>query len=122
MTSKGLLSFVVGIALASGCASVGVTKLGKGAKAKPEDCDLDVYASPAEVKRPYREVCLLDAQTSSSAFADKTVAGAVDKARPAACECGGDAILISDGDTEGSSMTGWGRGKAMLRAIVYTDQ
>lgn len=111
------------LVLVAGCASVGVTRMGSGSPPKPEGCNLDVYDDPNKIERPYREVCLIDAKTGSSIWTDKTVAAAIDEARPAACQCGADAILIMSGDTQGASFGGgYGHGKAMLRAIVYTEQ
>jgi hypothetical protein len=109
------------IILVGGCASVGVTRMGSSAPPKPEGCNLDVYDDPGSIDRPYREVCLIDAKTGSSIWTDKTMAGAINEARPAACQCGADAILVTGGDVEGASFGGgYGHGKATLRAIVYT--
>lgn len=107
------------IALSS-CASVGVTKI-KPAEPKDKKCSIAVFTSESEVKRPFEVVCLLDSGTATNLFADKTVSGAINLAKPEACRCGADAILLVNGDTEGVSMTGWGRGKALLKAIRFTE-
>jgi len=112
------LSLLAGLGLAA-CASVGVTHV-KQAPARAADCPLDVYTSETEITRPYEVLCLLDARSGSTAFSDKTVAGAVNAARPDACGCGAEAILIVGGSTEGMSAFKWGEGTAMLKALRYT--
>ena len=103
----------------SACASVGVTQT-KQTVAKPEDCPLDIYTSDSEIKRKFEVVCLLDSKTGSTLFANKTVAGAIENARPHACECGGDGMVVGDTRVEGVSMAGWGEGTAMIKVIRYT--
>jgi hypothetical protein len=104
--------------LACSCGSVGVTQV-TPAQPLRRDCVLDIYTSEAEVKRPYTVVCLLDAQTGTTAFTSKTIAAAIEKAKPEACKCGADAIIFVAGDTEGASLVGWGRGRALVKAIRY---
>lgn len=106
------------LVVVAGCASVGVTRM-KVTQPKPEDCQLDVYSAESDVKRPFEVVCVLDSKTASSLFADKTVAGAIENARPDACECGADAIVIASGGAEGANFGSWGTGFALLRGIRY---
>ena len=105
----------------SACAGVGVTQT-KQAVAKPEDCPLDIYTNDSEIKRKFEVICLLDSKTGSTLFADKTVAGAIENARPDACKCGGDGMIIGDTRVEGVSMAGWGEGTAMIKVIRYTKK
>ncbi len=105
----------------SSCASVGVTKLNP-AEPKEKNCALEIFSSESEIKKPFEVLCLLDSGTATNAFADKTVAGAIQLAKPEACKCGADAILILNGNTEGMSLTGWGRGTALLKAIRFTHK
>lgn len=102
----------------AGCASVGVTVM-KQYPAKPEDCDLDVYTGKDEISKEYEAICLIDSKTGSTAFSEKTVAKAIELAKPEACECGSDAILVASGDKEGMSAGSWGEGKAMIKGIKY---
>jgi hypothetical protein len=72
-----------GVVALAGCANVGVTRM-KSVSAKPESCQVDIYSTEAEVRRPFDVVCLLDAAS-----------------KPEACKCGGDAIILSDGGVTG---------------------
>lgn len=111
---------VVMVAGMAGCANIGVTKM---KEATPYDvgCKLDIYTSVNEIKRPYEIVCLINSRTGSTAFHTKTAAAAIEQVKPEACKCGADALLIENIDTEGVSWGGWGKGKAILKAIRYTD-
>lgn len=99
------------------CGSIGVTRL-KQATSKEYDCDLDVYTRASKVTRPYDELCLIDVRTGSSVFDDKTIAGAINEAKPAACRCGADAIILMGGDTQAD--LGYGHGTAIITAIRFT--
>lgn len=106
------------IILLSGCASVGSTQL-KPSEPKAPNCQLDIYSSKEEIKRPYESVCVIDSRTGTSAFDDKSAAGAIRLSKPKACQCGADAILIEQMDTEGMTFMTWGKGKAIVRGIRY---
>lgn len=110
---------LVGI-LVSSCATVGVTQM-KSAPAKPGYCNLEIFSNESEIKRPFEVLCLLDSKTGGDAFADKTMAGAIKLAKPKACECGADAILVTGGRSEGVTAFTWGEGFAVLKAIRFTD-
>jgi hypothetical protein len=73
------------------------------------------------VKHKFEVVCLIDSLTPSNAFADKTAAGAIKRAKPSACECGADGLIIESLTTQGTTAFGWGSGSAILKAIRYTD-
>ena len=105
----------------AGCNKVGVVRLSSVSRRapKPATCHLDVYTSKQAVKRRFVEVCLIDSRTGTTAFHDKSAASAIENARPAACRCGADALLIARTDTEGVSLAGWGQGKAIIKAIAY---
>jgi hypothetical protein len=108
------------VAVMSGCGSVGVTKL-KASLPRPSGCDLQVYSSAAEVGRRFEVVCLIDSLTPSNAFADRTAAGAINRAKPFACECGADGMIVESLNTQSTTAFGWGSGTAILKAIRYTD-
>ena len=78
---------------AAGCASVGVTRM-RQAAAKPEGCPLEVFGAEGKVKRPFEVVCMLDSKTGSTLLDDRSAAAAIEKAKPEACRCGGDAIIV----------------------------
>ena len=115
--AKMMLPLTMALVSAS-CARVGVMRV-KSEPPKPSHCKLDVYTSEKEVTVPFEVLCLIDAQTSPNAFASKTVAAAVEKAKPEACKCGADAIIFVGGDTEGPNFWSGGRGRAMIKAIRY---
>lgn len=117
--SKSLVP-LLGLAI-SGCATVGVTPI-KKAPSKPKDCELEIFTSESEIKKPFEVLCLLDSKTGGSAFADKTMAGAIKLAKPEACKCGADAILVSGGRAEGVTLFTWGEGFATLKAIRFTTE
>src|SRR5216684_227236 len=118
---KRIPSLVAGlVTLTVGCGTVTVTKV-RAASPKPAECRLDVYKNEAKISKAYETVCKLQAETGTTLFADKSVAGAIEKARPEACACGADALILQDSDVEGAGFTGWGKGKATITAIRYTD-
>ncbi len=104
--------------VATGCASVGVTPV-RLVQPKPETCELEIYVSEAEVYRPFEVACLIDSRTGSTGFHTRTAAAAIDIARPAACECGADALLVGNTNTSGMTSGSWGEGTAIIRAIRY---
>jgi hypothetical protein len=108
------------VVVMSACGSVGVTKL-KASLPRPSDCDLQIYSSAAEVGRQFEVVCLIDSLTPSNAFADRTAAGAINRAKPFACECGANGMIVESLNTQSTTAFGWGSGTAILKAIRYTD-
>ena len=88
---------------------------------KPINCELDIYSSKNEIQHKFKTICLIDSRTGTTAFHSKTAAAAVNQAKPYACKCGADAILIEMLDTEGVTMTTWGKGKAVLKGIKYIN-
>jgi len=100
---------------------VGVTPIGRALPPKPSTpCMLDIYTNTAEITRPYEELCLIDSRTGITAFHYRTAAEAIRQARPEACRCGADAMIVASARTEGAAF-GWGMGAAVIKAIHYTD-
>ena len=104
--------------LMAGCSSVGSTQL-VTATPRPANCQLDVYSSPSEIKKKYEPVCVIDSRTGTTAFHDKTASGAIKNAKPLACACGADAILIEGMETDGMTFMTWGKGTAIVKGIRY---
>ncbi|PMR72079.1 hypothetical protein [Billgrantia endophytica] len=120
MKGKFMMAAAGATLLVTGCTSVGVTPV-NSFSAKPANCQLDIYASEAEIQRPFQTACLINSRTGTTAFHRKNAAAAIDHARSEACGCGADAMLIQATDTQGVTMTTWGQGKAIIQAIRYTD-
>ena len=118
MKKINLLLLVIIPLILSSCATVGVT-VSKSYPAKREDCNLEVYFDKTEIERPYEVIALLDSKTGSNA--NKTVARAIEVAKPKACACGADAILIVQTNTVTVS-GGGGYGSAMIKCIKFTDK
>ena len=115
-----LASIALIATLAVSCATATATRVNPG-HAKPENCKLDLFTSESEVKRPYQVACLIDATSGRTLFADRTINGALEQARPEACSCGADAMLLMSATTKGwSANEGYGEGTAVVRAIRYT--
>jgi hypothetical protein len=104
--------------LIAGCASVGITEL-KSVSPRGEDCQIDVYAAAEDVKVPWEAVCMIDSGTATHIFADKTASGAIKNAKPYACKCGADALIIESMHIESQTLLTSPQGKAILKAIRY---
>jgi len=113
-----LSGLVLGATLALACASASVARF-SAAPPRPDGCQLDLYQSKDEVHRSFETVCVIGVHTGTSIFSHKGVGGALEKAKPKACECGADAMVIMSA-SEGGFWTS-GQGKAQVRAIRYTD-
>lgn len=100
------------------CAAVGVTKV-HNYDSKPKNCSLDVYTSQAEIKRQYEVACLIDSRTGSTLFHSRTGSAAIEQARPEACGCGADAIVVESAGSKGVDYSSWGEGTAVIKAIKY---
>jgi hypothetical protein len=101
------------------CVSIGVTTI-QSASPQGEDCPLAIYTAEKEIKKTFEVVCFLDVMSAGHAFADTTVAGAIQAARVKACQCGANGLLIHEVHREANTL--WGRSFAMLKAIRYQDQ
>ena len=91
-----------------------------------DDCQLEVFASESEVKRTFETLCLVEGYTSTRMFADRTMTGAIEEARPKLCGCGADAAIIVDGSSSTASF--WApatlnevRGHAKLKGIRFVE-
>ena len=104
--------------LLTSCASVGVT-VSKSYPAKAADCNLDIYYGENEVKKEFEVIGFIDSKTGTTAFHDKTVAGAIKIAKPKACEMGADAIIVVQTEKHDANYATWGSGVAMLKCIKY---
>ena len=119
-----LLALAVVAVQIVGCAELKVVPM-KEAESKRKDCSLDVYASSAEIKRPYEVLCLIDSRTGITVLHEllhkNTVAAAIKDAKSAACQCGADAIVHYIPKSEEEVKASGDRGVATIRAIRYTD-
>lgn len=100
------------------CVSVKVNVI-KEYPAKPYDCPLDVYMIEDDVKKPYEEICILDSKTGTNLFSRKTFEQAIKLAKPKACLCGADAILVKSVDKQGINLLHYGRGSAVVMGVKY---
>jgi hypothetical protein len=107
--------------VAYSCASVGV-KISKQVPAREKGCHLDIYYDSTVIKRSYEVIAILDSKTGSTAFSDKTIDGAINLAKPKACQCGADAMLVCKTDKEGISFGSWGKGMAVIKCLKYKDK
>ncbi len=76
------------------CASVGVNVM-KFYPPKSKNCQLDVYTTENDIERQYEHICLLYSKTGSTLFSIKIFENAIERAKPKACQCGADAIIVS---------------------------
>lgn len=108
------------LSVLTGCATTGVVKTGAAAAARPADCALDVYASRADVPRPFASVCIVSTESGSTLFNDRSDEGRMQAVREQACACGADAVVIR---SMSRTATQFGRGYSQARisaeAIVY---
>ena len=104
------------------CTTVGVIQTGKVQEPRGKKCGLDVYSSEKEIIRPFQVVCLIDVKTGTSLGHNTTGAGAVNYARPYACKCGADGLIILRATQEGDGFFIPKTGVANVKAIKYTDK
>ena len=117
--SKKTYAGLSALLMSCACSTVGVTSMRANVVPRPESCALDVFSAESEIGRPYEVVCLIDARTGTSVFADRTGAGAINEARPYACKCGADGILVGSASSEGDGFVVPRTGAALLKAIRY---
>src|SRR3989338_5908689 len=101
----------LGTTLLTSCASVGVSRI-KEYPSKGQNCQLDVYTDKSEISKPFEVISLIDSRTGTTLLHDRTASSAIEEAKPYACDCGADAVLIETTDTEGIGFNSWGQGKA----------
>lgn len=105
-----------------GCASTGIVNTGASTAApKPEGCPIEVFAGEDEVKRPFERVCLIDAKTGSTLYHHRSPEAAMKRLKKAACQCGADAVILTDLERKGVTWAGWGQSGAKAVAVRYTD-
>ncbi len=84
------------------CASA-VTTLVK-APSKPASCTIQVFPDEAAVTRPHEAVCRINTTLLTPFPELPTDANIPDDSRRAACECGGDAIVLPAADAGTAQM------------------
>ena len=114
--------FLVVTLISTSCTTVGVTQMKNDIKAKPENCKLDIYSDEKEINRPFEVVCLIDAKTGTSVFHDTSGPGAINEAKPAACRCGADGILVMGMGISGDGFWIPKTGNATLKGIRYKGE
>jgi hypothetical protein len=93
-TNKLVIVSLLALGLAA-CAGVQKNVV-KAAPPREAGCQLDVFFSAdiAAQKGPSEELCTLNVKSSSAVVADKSIDGLVERAKPEACACGGDALIM----------------------------
>ena len=89
------------------CRHAGVTRLAD-APPKPGNCQLQMFATEAEVGRPFQAVCTIDTEITGSVMNPVSYASVPEVASTQACQCGGDAIIVpkpEPGASQASVMT-----------------
>lgn len=107
----------------AGCASTGMVKTGVARAPKPADCQLEIFASREEVKRPYDAVCLVSSESGSTLFDDRSDEGRLRAVSEQACACGADAIVIRDMSRTATRFgVGYSQARISIEAIAYRLQ
>ena len=121
-TTRRCAGLVVSAALLAlaGCATTGVVRTGISETARPADCSLDIYASRADVPRPFASVCIVSTESGSTLFSDRSDEGRMRAIREQACACGADAVVIRDmSRTAAQFGRGYSQARMSAEAIVY---
>jgi hypothetical protein len=119
--NKAVLLMLVSLALLlAGCAGTSVSSI-KPSTPKPSDCHIEVFLHSSAVQRPNEVVCHLESRTGASLFHDHSISKAIQVAKPDACRCGADAIVLESKKEAKLSLTSTYRGRATLNAIRFTD-
>ena len=115
---------LLGALCLTGCGSVAVMRMtSANAPPKPPDCQLEIFGSEADIKRPFEVLCLIESKTGGTIFDRHSVEAALEQLRPVACKYGADALLLIDMNKEGpmdSFSSGWGRAMVKAKAIRWT--
>jgi len=91
-----LVGLVSAVALVA-CRHAAVTRLAS-APPKPSGCQLQLFASEAEVGRPFEALCLVDTELTTTLLRPVDPAAVAETARGQACQCGGDALIVTKPD------------------------
>lgn len=116
VTFLGVL--LVSCTVLAGCARTKVT-ISQYAEPKVKACAIQVFSTEEEVTKPFKVLCTIDSKTGTNAFSKKTVQQAVELAKPKACQCGADAIIVTSAEKEGVSFSNYGYGQATIKAIKF---
>lgn len=104
----------------AGCASTGMVKTGSARGSKPADCQLEIFASREEVKRPFDTVCLVSSESGSTLFSDRSDEGRLRAVSERACACGADAIVIREMSRSATRFgVGYSQARISIEAIAY---
>ncbi len=98
---------VLAAAAVLGCRHAGVTRLAD-APPKPGNCQLQMFATEAEVGRPFQALCTIDTEITGSLMNPVNYGSVPEVASTQACQCGGDAIIVpkpGPGASQSSLMT-----------------
>lgn len=107
---------------AAGCATTGTVQTSEGRAAKSADCALDVFAARADVKRPFRSLCIISSESGRTLFNDRSDVGRLQAAKEQACACGADAIVIRDMSRSATQFgVGYSQARISVEAIAYDD-
>ena len=117
VSPKHILNLIL-ISIFLSCATVSVNVI-KEYPPKPRDCLLDVYMLVEDIEKPYEDICILDSYTGSTLGSTKTFEQAIELAKPKACRCGADAIVVTSVDKKKTTFFSYGHGSAVVRGIRY---
>jgi hypothetical protein len=107
-----LLGPLGALALLACSHAAGITRLAN-APPKPAGCQLELFDSEAAVGRPFEAVCLVDSEVKATLRTPVDRSAVAETARRAACDCGGDAMIVTQG-AEGSNL--------VVKVIRFTGQ
>ncbi|MCF0074194.1 hypothetical protein LZD49_27165 [Dyadobacter sp. CY261] len=107
---------LIAVTILSSCASVKVKEVSH-VEAKADDCRLPVFNDVKEINGGYTVVCEVESTTGSVLFVKRTAEAAIERAMPAACRCGADALLVLTSGKTQIKFFSWRRGIATVQAI-----
>ena len=114
--------FVVALFLMNwACAKVDVIRLSDQVTPKSELCSLEIFGSESELTRSFTSLCLINSSTGQGLFDDRSVKKALDQARPKACECGADAMVVKNSETAASGTAMYGKSSISILAIKFNN-
>lgn len=89
------------------------------APARLDGCSIQVFASDAEVRRPFESLCIIEARNDQGGEV-RTVEAVLVKAKVAACRCGADGIIVQGIEQKGMSWTSaLGEASVKVKAIRF---
>jgi uncharacterized protein YceK len=112
--------FVGLMVFAAGCSSVGTTYVSSERfPAREKNCSLDVYMAREDVKREYAPICILDSDSGTSGVVDRSITATIRNARPYACQCGGDGLLVIQATSAQPGFWTSGSAHTVIQVIKY---